>query len=315
MSYDGNKLVKLQNLKALAEKINGDFARESELEAVAGLANSALKSGKVEGNTVSLFTSPDQSGGAAFSFDFPVELVLDQAKTAFVPAFAWSEEAYPGSADPGLAGKPVMVLAVKGSDGSVVYSFMDMAKLVDTYSAKSEGKDASTVVEISGYEVDVKVNVSGGEGNQLQTRGDGLFVPAPPVAGFSASVGTAEAADTPYAGAAAGDRYLDFAFKSGQSVQAVHTYLPAGEFSVTKVDPANANGLSIGPDGLRLNLSAADAAGAMSAADKAKLDSLEPASDAEMTEMLEEVFGKATADGPEIPGGSGDLERPNPDFG
>ncbi len=85
-----------------------------------------LASGKVEGNKVKLFTSTDKTGVAAFEFDFPVEMVLDQAKTAFVPKFAWSAETYPGSTDPKLEGKPVMVLAVKGSDGSVAYSFMGM---------------------------------------------------------------------------------------------------------------------------------------------------------------------------------------------
>ena len=88
--------------------------------------------------------------------------MLDQAETAFVPKFTWSLETYPGTEDPNLNGKPVMVLAVKGSDGSVTYSFMGMAALVDTYKAKVESKDASTTVTIAGYEVDVKVNISKG---------------------------------------------------------------------------------------------------------------------------------------------------------
>lgn len=106
----------------------------------------------------------------------PEELFLDQTKTAFVGSFTWSAEIYPGSTDPELNGKPVMVLAVKGEGGTTNYSFLDMAKLVDTYTAKTEGKDASTVVEIAGYEMDVKVNISQAEGNQLQLRPDGLHV-------------------------------------------------------------------------------------------------------------------------------------------
>ncbi len=143
----------------------------------------ALKSGKVEGNTVKLFTSADATGTAAFSFDFPVEMVLDQAKTAFVPAFTWAEATYPGSTDPSMNGKPVMVLAVKGSDNSVAYSFMDMATLVDTYKAKTEGKDGSTTVTISGYEVDVAVKISAAEGNALVLKDDGLYVTSPKVTG------------------------------------------------------------------------------------------------------------------------------------
>lgn len=166
MAYDINKLVKLASLKALAEKVNTELS-------------TAFKSGKVEGNKVKLFTSTDKTGTAAFEFDFPVEMVLDQAKTAFVPKFAWSDATYPGSADPKLEGKPVMVLAVKGSDGSVTYSFMGMAALVDTYKAKTDGKDASTTVTIAGYEVDVKVNVSKEPNNVLEARADGLYVPKP----------------------------------------------------------------------------------------------------------------------------------------
>lgn len=166
MAYDSNKLVKLASLKALAERVN------TELSTV-------FKSGKVEGNKVKLFTSTDKTGTAAFEFDFPVEMVLDQAKTAFVPKFTWSLETYPGSEDPGLNGKPVMVLAVKGSDGSVTYSFMGMAALVDTYKAKVSGKDASTTVTIAGYEVDVKVNISKEPSNVLEARADGLYVPKP----------------------------------------------------------------------------------------------------------------------------------------
>ena len=79
MAYDINKLVKLASLKALAERVN------TELSTV-------FKSGKVEGNKVKLFTSTDKTGTAAFEFDFPVEMVLDQAKTAFVPKFTWSLE-------------------------------------------------------------------------------------------------------------------------------------------------------------------------------------------------------------------------------
>ena len=155
MSYDLKKLAKLGSLKELAQRINTDFAKKSELTPVKNAADAAFKSGKVEGNKVQIFTTPDKTGAAAFEFDFPVEMVLDQAKTAFVPKFAWSAETYPGSTDPKLEGKPVMVLAVKGSDGSVNYSFMGMAALVDTYKAKVEGKDASTTVTIAGYEVDV----------------------------------------------------------------------------------------------------------------------------------------------------------------
>ena len=205
MAYDINKLVKLASLKALAERVN------TELSTV-------FKSGKVEGNKVKLFTSTDKTGVAAFEFDFPVEMVLDQAKTAFVPQFTWSLETYPGSEDPGLNGKPVMVLAVKGSDGSVNYSFMGMAALVDTYKAKVEGKDASTTVTIAGYEVDVKVNVSKEPNNVLEARADGLYVPKTDISGKADKV--QPAVDGNFAGLDASGNLTDSGKKAADFVAA-----------------------------------------------------------------------------------------------
>ena len=205
MAYDVNKLVKLASLKALAERVNTELS-------------TAFKSGKVEGNKVKLFTRPDKTGAAAFEFDFPVEMVLDQAKTAFVPKFTWSLETYPGSEDPGLNGKPVMVLAVKGSDGSVTYSFMGMAALVDTYKAKVSGKDASTTVTIAGYEVDVKVNISKELNNVLEARADGLYVPKTDISGKADKV--QPAVDGNFAGLDASGNLVDSGKKAADFVAA-----------------------------------------------------------------------------------------------
>lgn len=218
MAYDVNKLVKLASLKALSEKIVSDFAKKTELAPVKAAANAAFKSGKVEGNKVKLFTSTDKTGVAAFEFDFPVEMVLDQAKTAFVPQFTWSLETYPGSEDPGLNGKPVMVLAVKGSDGSVAYSFMGMAALVDTYKAKVSGKDASTTVTIAGYEVDVKVNISKELNNVLEVRADGLYVPKTDISGKADKV--QPAVDGNFAGLDASGNLIDSGKKAADFVAA-----------------------------------------------------------------------------------------------
>lgn len=212
MAYDVNKLVKLASLKALAEKVN------TELTPAKAAATAAFKSGKVEGNKVKLFTSTDKTGAAAFEFDFPVEMVLDQAKTAFVPKFTWSLETYPGSEDPGLNGKPVMVLAVKGSDGSVTYSFMGMAALVDTYKAKVSGKDASTTVTIAGYEVDVKVNISKELNNVLEVRADGLYVPKTDISGKADKV--QPAVDGNFAGLDASGNLIDSGKKAADFVAA-----------------------------------------------------------------------------------------------
>ena len=238
----------------------------------------------VEGNKVQIFTTPDKTGAAAFEFDFPVEMVLDQAKTAFVPKFAWSAETYPGSTDPKLEGKPVMVLAVKGSDGSVNYSFMGMAALVDTYKAKVEGKDASTTVTIAGYEVDVKVNISKDEGNVLEARADGLYVPKPKdtdISGKADKVGGA--VDGNFAGLDSNGNLTDSGKKVADFVAA-----EAGKRLMTDAEGTKLDGIAEGAT----KVEASETPGNI------KINGQETpvvtiASDTEVNEMLDEVFGPA----------------------
>ena len=164
-------------IRNLTAEIKKTFVKKDAFTPVQTAANAAIKSLGVDGNTVNFYTSTDKSGTAAFSVDFPSELFLDQTKTAFVGKFKFSDTTYPGATDPKLDGKPVMVLAVKGENpDSCTYSFLNMAALVDTYAAKTTGKDASTTVTIAGYEVDVKVNVSAAAGNALVLKDDGLYV-------------------------------------------------------------------------------------------------------------------------------------------
>lgn len=172
-----SKHTTVDQLKKLAQRTKTELtALETKLST--GI-DAAFKSLKVEGSTVSFYTTADMTGTAAATMDFPAEYFLDQAKTNIVPVFAWAEANYPGSTNPNLDGKPVLVLAVKGDDGSVSYSFLNMEKLMNIYTAKTEGKDASTTVIVDGYTLDVKVKISAAEDNQLQLKDDGLFVPAP----------------------------------------------------------------------------------------------------------------------------------------
>ena len=68
----------------------------------------------------------------------PKEQFLDLTKTEFVQSFTWAGEEYPGSTDPSLEGKPVLVLALKNSNNNTVaYSFLNMYELADTYTADS----------------------------------------------------------------------------------------------------------------------------------------------------------------------------------
>lgn len=96
--------------------------------------------------------------------------------------------------------------------------------------------------------------------------------------------------DTPYSGAVIGDKYIDFTINTQASDEdEQHIYLPvkdlvdvytggngininASNIVSVQIDAANGNGLALGSAGLKLNLATTSAAGAMSAADKTKLD-------------------------------------------
>ena len=166
-TYDVNHLVTVGELKQTAQA----FKLETD---------KAIKSASVQGNTISLFTTEDGSGTAAYTIDFPKDFLLDQAKTLFVPNFTFSAATYPGAVNPSLDGKPVFVLAVKGTtdvasgtaNDTVNYSFMDMSALVDTYSVKAG--DSEKILTISGYEIEFKI--SSESNNAIIVKNDGIYV-------------------------------------------------------------------------------------------------------------------------------------------
>ena len=102
--------------------------------------------------------------------NLPKEQFLDLTKTKFVQSFAWSSETYPGSTNPSLEGKPVLVLVLKNSsDTTVTYSFLNMYELVDTYEADSPIKvtgrkitHMDSTVEPGNKAIDNEVNPSFG---------------------------------------------------------------------------------------------------------------------------------------------------------
>lgn len=135
----------------------------------------AIKSIAVKDNAINFYVNPtpDETTVADFTVDMPVEYFLDQTKTTLVQEFAWSEETYAGSTNPNLDGKPVLVLAVKGDDDSVVYSFLNMETLIDTYVGENTASVTLTVSEDNKITADV--NVSTEEGNILSVKEDGLY--------------------------------------------------------------------------------------------------------------------------------------------
>lgn len=173
------KLANLEQLGLLGTAVKGIT------DALRTDVNASVKSLVVNGNTVELYTGANGTGTKAGEFNFPKELFLDAAGTTFVPNFTWSSASYPGSTDPSLNGKPVIVLAVRtttdyqrsGVAGDTInYSFIDVSSLVDTYTVNTANGDtvSSKVLTINGYTV--KFNISSATGNGLVANADGLYV-------------------------------------------------------------------------------------------------------------------------------------------
>ena len=117
--------------------------------------------------------APAQDTVPVFSIDIPTEYFLDQAKTTFVQSFSWSEGLYPGSENPNLDGKPVWIMAVKGDDNSVTYSFVNLEALVDIYTG--ENTKSITLVVSEDNKISANVNVSADEGNIISVKDDGIY--------------------------------------------------------------------------------------------------------------------------------------------
>ena len=186
-NYNVNSVLQFGRLVEFGQGI------ATEISALKTASDSAIKSVSVANNTVSFFTSSDGTGTAAFSFNFPNELVLDQLQTQFVGNFAFNATTYAGATDPSLDGKPVLVIAVKDTNaaGTVTrtYSFLDMTTLVDVYTAGDNS------ITINGYNVSVKV--SSVANNAIEVKSDGLHVD---ISGKADKVdrATAAAAHNPY---------------------------------------------------------------------------------------------------------------------
>jgi hypothetical protein len=143
----------------------------------------SIKAATYADNTLKFFKTEDASGEAAYSFNLPEEMFLDQAKTEFVNNFSWSELSYPGSQNPELDGKPVLVLAVKDEEGGLTFSFVSLEKLIDIYTG--EATSTATVSVSADNKITTNVKISTTTGNVLTVDDNGLFVPTPPVTDIS----------------------------------------------------------------------------------------------------------------------------------
>lgn len=156
-----DNLVKIGQLQTVLTRV------KSELDTLDG---KTFSSAYVSGGKIYFYATPDHSGTALATIDLPEEIFLDQTQTTFIQNFAWSNVAYPNSTNPNLDGKPVLVLAVKGdktTSPTQTYSFINLERLIDTYSA------ADNAINVSGYAIGL--NLAADTTNILSVEHDGLL--------------------------------------------------------------------------------------------------------------------------------------------
>ena len=164
MAVDTQDFATIGHLGQLATKT---------VQAINDATNGVFKGADIADGKLNFYTSATtkDSTTKVSSVDIPEEIFLDQAGTTVVNSFAWSAVTYPGSTNPNLEGKVVLVLAVKGdkqTNPTVKYSFVDLSKLVDVYTA------ANNTIDITNNAISVKVSAVAN--NAITTQNDGLHV-------------------------------------------------------------------------------------------------------------------------------------------
>lgn len=156
---NGQNLATVAHVTTLAQRVKTELDKvDAKNYGDVAIADGQLKFFAKTGDATPLKT-----------IDLPEELFLDQVRTTFVPTFVFSNASYPGATNPNLDGKPVLVLAVKGdksTNPTLTYSFVNLEKLVDTYTAQN------AAISVAGNSIGVKLSAD--SGNILSIANDGL---------------------------------------------------------------------------------------------------------------------------------------------
>ena len=142
--------------------------------------NIAIKKVLYKNNSLLFFKNPNATGEDTpeYKIDMPVEKFLDQTKTTLVQDFAWNETDYPDTENPNLDGNPVLILAVKGNDDSISYSFLNMKYLLNLYQASEEISTVAIAIDVDSNTISGSVNISSDSNNNLSVGSDGgLYSP------------------------------------------------------------------------------------------------------------------------------------------
>ena len=314
MAYDATKLLRLKHLKQLAEVVKDNKDAIAELEELVG----------TEDVPSQIQDAIDDIVGDS-SDDSSVDTIngvrnLANSKVASVTAGDAS------IAIGGTATAPTVAVALSATAGNNIA--LENDGLYVTVPAAAEYTMTQKATANTGYAASYQLTKNGtAVGVDINIPKDFLVK--------SGSVETVTVDDEPYSGAVVGDKYLDFVINAvDASETAQHIYIPvndlvdaytagngiaisAGNEISAVVDSNNANGLTVGQNGIALAPASASANGAMSSADFAKLSAISAnatsvsvptnwdgtisvdgvsktvvdiATDAEVNEMLAEVF-------------------------
>ena len=145
-AYQTTDLVTVGQVKSLATRI---ALRLTALESATAIravvvANNQLKFYTVAPSEITAQTVP------VTTYDVPEEMYLKQTGTTIVENFAWSAATYPGSTNPNLDGKTVLVLAAIGDDAdnpTTVYSFVNMSGIIDDFIPKDTLASANNLAK------------------------------------------------------------------------------------------------------------------------------------------------------------------------
>ena len=108
----------------------------------------------------------------------PTEMFLNQTKTAFVQNFTFSSTTYSGATDPSLNGKPVLVLAVKGIDHSNNNAETTTYSFLDmsTLVDTYTVKTGNSTKILNIAGYEIEFKVSADTGNAVEVLNDGIAV-------------------------------------------------------------------------------------------------------------------------------------------
>lgn len=167
-----NKVVGLKQLETYDGLIKQVIATES---------GKAFKDATVEGTKIKFYKTLDHTDTPK-EIDLPADALkdwfFDVTQAGVVNEFEWSDTLYPGSTNPNLDGKPVVVFALsKGT--TTQYSFASLEALVDVYTGE-DSTSATTTVNSTTNKIKTEVKISTKEGNSLSIDPDngGLYVSA-----------------------------------------------------------------------------------------------------------------------------------------